>query len=177
MRPAIGTVSMCACLALGLHARCATLPGSCGNDKVQFDVKTLEHQPAPAPPAEGKAQIVFVENENQMVGFFSDATVRFAMDGAWYGADYGDSYFAVDITPGLHHVCASWQGLLGRKNFDLAPLEAAPGKVYYFAAQVTAGSKSSPAAFSLSQLNDDQGEYRVKAFRRSSWTARIGPKD
>jgi len=177
MKRLIAMLSLCVCLGAGVQARSATLPVACGDDKIQFDVKTLKDQPAPAPPAQGKAQIVFVENENQMVAPFSDATVRFALDGAWVGADYGNSYFAVDVAPGLHHLCASWQGLLGRKNFDLAPLTAEPGKVYYFAAQVTAGSKYSASAFGLSQLNDDQGQYRVKAFKRSTWKARWGPAD
>jgi hypothetical protein len=168
MKHLVAILSFCVCLSAGLQARCSKLPNACGDDRIQFDVKTQKNHPAPAPPAEGKAQIVFVENENQMVAPFSYATVRFGMDGAWVGADYGNSYFAVDVASGIHHLCASWQGVLGWKKFGLVPLTAEPGKVYYFAAQVTVESESY-SAFGLSQLNDDEGKYRVNAFRLSTW--------
>jgi hypothetical protein len=139
-----------------------TWPDSCGNDKVKFDVKTEEGQPAPARPAEGKAQIIFVENENQMIGPFMHATVRFGMDGAWVGANYGNSYFAVTVDPGVHHLCANWQSTWGtfNKNIDLTSFTAESGKVYYFAAQVTVNSRDS-VTFGLSQLNEDEGRYRI----------------
>jgi hypothetical protein len=44
---------------------------------------------------------------------------------------------------------------------------AEPGQVYYFAAQVTVNSRTS-ITFALSQLNEDQGEYRVKALKLST---------
>ena len=166
MKQLVALVSLCGCVAMGVQARCARLPDACGDNRIQFDVKTLKNQPAP--PPRGKAQIVFVENENQMVAPFSYATVRFGLDGVWVGADYGNSYLVVDIAPGIHHLCASWQGALGWKKFGLAPLTAEPGKVYYFAAQVTVESESY-SEFSLSQLNDDEGKYRVNAFKRSTW--------
>lgn len=159
------------CLVVGVQARCARLPDACGNGKIEFDVKTQKHQAPPAAPAPGKAQIVFFEDENQMVAPFSYATVRFGMDGAWVGADYGNSYFAIDIEPGVHHLCASWQGLMGRNQVDLAPLTAEPGKVYYFSAKVSVESKSS-VAFCMSQLNDDQSKYRLEVSRRSTSNVR-----
>ena len=167
MKRLVAILSFCVCLGAGVQARCAKLPDACGDGRIEFDVKTQKHQPRPAEPAAGKAQIVFLENENQMVAPFSDATVRFGMDGAWVGADNGNSYFVVDIAPGVHHLCANWQGLMGRNQVELAPLTAEPGKVYYFAAQVNVESKSA-VAFGLSQLNDDEGKYRVGVSRRST---------
>jgi hypothetical protein len=145
------------------------LPASCGDDKVKFDVKSEEGQPAPAGPAEGKAQIVFIENENQMIGAFMYATVRFGMDGAWVGANHSNSYFALPVDPGVHHLCASWQSSLGRlkKNVDLTSFTAESGQVYYFAAQVTVASRDS-MIFGLSQLNEDEGKYRVKLSKLST---------
>ncbi|HEV2484330.1 MAG TPA: hypothetical protein VGT08_02265 [Terracidiphilus sp.] len=159
-----GFLLLCASLAFGAQARAAVLPDACGDDKIKFDVTTQKGQPAPPPPASGKAQIVFIENENQMIGPFMYATVRFGLDGAWVGADNSNSYFALDVAPGLHHLCANWQG---KKNFDLTPIIAKPGQVYYFAAQVTVESQYY-IAFSLSQLNDDQGKYRVKVWKHST---------
>ncbi len=164
---------LCAFLACAGQAQATTLPDACGDDKVKFDFKTEKNQPAPAPPEPGKAQIVFVENENQMIGPFMYATVRYGMDGAWVGANKGDSYFTVTVDPGVHHLCASWQSAIHmlKKNIDVAFFTAEPGKVYYFAAQVLViptGKNSANYTFGLSQLNEDEGKYRVKAWKRAT---------
>jgi hypothetical protein len=169
MRPSLSALFLCASLACAGQVWATTLPDSCGDDKVKFDVKTEEGQPAPAGPAEGKALIVFLESENSKFSLFSDVTIRFGMDGVWVGANYGNSYFALTVDPGVHHLCASWQSTLERlnKNVDLASFTADPGQVYYFAAQVTFNSRDNPT-FALSQLNEDEGKYRVKTWKLST---------
>ena len=169
MKPNLSVFFLCAFLACAGQVWATTLPDSCGDDKVKFDVKTEKDQPVPAGPAEGKAQIFFIENENQMIGTFMYATVRFGMDGAWVGADYSTSYFALTVDPGVHHLCASWQSSLGslKKNVDLTSFTAEPGQVYYFSAQVTVASRDS-VIFGLSQLNEDEGKYRVKESKLST---------
>ena len=162
-------------LVCASQARARVLPDACGDDKVKFDVKTEGSKTAPALPPDGKAQIVFIENENQMIGTFMYATVRFGLDGAWAGANYNNSYFAANVDPGVHHLCASWQSALGMisKNVDVASFTAQPGKVYYFAGNVKVipiGDNNANAnfEFSLTQLNDDEGQYRVKAWKVST---------
>jgi hypothetical protein len=157
-------------LVAAVEARATVLPDACGDDKIKFDVTTQKAQSAPAGPAEGKAQIVFVEDESGMIGTFMYATVRFGLDGAWAGANYNNSYFIVTVDPGVHHLCASWQSSLGRlkKNVDVASFTAEPGKTYYFAANVKViptGDNSASYDFALAQLNDDEGKYRVKAWK------------
>lgn len=158
---------LCASLVCAGPGRATALPDSCGNDQIKFDVKTEKGQPAPAAPDASKAQIIFMENENQMVVPFHDATVRFGMDGAWVGANYGNSYFALTVNPGVHHLCASWQSDIEKKNVDVTSFTAEPGKIYYFAADVTVNSRSS-ITFGLSQLNEDQGKYRLKTWKLST---------
>jgi hypothetical protein len=158
VKPSLRVFFLCASLSCAGQAWAATLPDSCGADNVKFDVKTEKNQAAPAAPTEGKALVVFVENENQMIGPFMHATVRLGMDGAWVGANYGNSYFALTVTPGVHHLCARWEG----KNVDVTSFTAEPGQVYYFAAQVTVNSRTS-LTFGLSQLNEDEGKYLVKS--------------
>jgi len=58
---------LCVSLACAGQSGAATLPDSCGADNVKFRVKTEKNQAAVAGPAEGKAQIVFIENESQMI--------------------------------------------------------------------------------------------------------------
>jgi hypothetical protein len=163
MKPLLGAFLLCVSLACSREAAANTWPESCGDERVGFNVKTEKHQPAPALPAEGKAQIIFIQRENQMVAPFHNATVRFGMDGAWVGANNGNSYFALTVDPGLHHLCANWQSTWKalNKNLDLTSFTAEPGQVYYYAAQVTVNSRDS-VSFDLSQLNADDGKYRVE---------------
>lgn len=159
-----------ACSCFAIEGRAAvTLPDSCGKDEVRFEAKATKNPPAPGGPAEGKAQIFFMENENQMVEPFSYVTVRYGMDGAWVGADNGTSYFVLMVDPGVHHLCASWQSSLKtfEKNVDVTSFTAEAGKAYYFSAAVTVESRE-VVTFGLSQLNDDQGKFRVKSARLST---------
>jgi hypothetical protein len=169
LKPLLGAFLLCVSLASSRPAAANTWPESCGDEKVNFQVRTDKDQPAPAAPADGKAQIIFIQRENQMVAPFHNATVRFAMDGAWVGANNGDSYFALTVDPGLHHLCASWQSAWKalNKNVDLTSFTAEPGQVYYFAAQVTVNSQNS-VSFGLSQLNADEGKYRVENSKLST---------
>jgi hypothetical protein len=177
MKPRFSTFLLCLPLAFALQARATILPDACGDDRIKFDVFAKSKQPPPAPPADGKAQIVFIENENQPIGAFMYATVRFGLDGAWAGASHDNSYFVVTVDPGVHHLCASWQSALSmlEKNIDVASFTAEPGKVYYFAANVIVtptGDKHVNATFdfNLSRLDDDAGRYRVKAWKLATST-------
>ena len=172
MKPCLGILFLTASLAFAAQARATILPDAFGDDKIKFDVKAETSKTPPAPPAAGKAQIVFIENENHMVGPFMYATVRFGLDGVWVGANNNNSYFTLDVAPGVHHLCASWQSALPtlKKNVDVVSFTAKPGKVYYFAAQIVdTGGKEVPPTIALSQLNEDEGQYRVKAWKLATW--------
>jgi hypothetical protein len=166
MKRAASATLFCVLFVLGNQLRATTLPDACGDDKVKFEVTT--HEGLPASPTPGKAQIVFIEDQNEQHNPWHPwDTVRFGMDGTWVGANKGNSYFTLEVVPGLHHLCASWQGgVKGVNGFDLAPVVAEPGKVYYFAAEVTESQYY--YHFSLSQLNEDQGKYRVKVWHISN---------
>jgi len=178
MNPRLFALLLCASLIPAVCAHAKTiLPDACGDDSIKFEVSAKKNQPPPAPPPEGKAQIVLVEDENMMIGAFMYATVRFGMDGAWIGANYNNSYFVVNVDPGVHHLCASWQSaLMFKKSIDVASFTAETGKVYYFAADVkvtpTGGSVHDHSAnydFGLSKLDEDEGKYRIKAWKLATW--------
>jgi hypothetical protein len=178
MKTKLFVIILCASLFSSMCARAKTiLPDACGDDSVKFDVNTKTSKSLPAPPASGKAQIVFIENENHMVGPFMSATVRFGMDGAWVGANKSNSYFTMTVDPGVHHLCASWQSVMGRveKNVDVASFTAEPGKIYYFAADVKViptGENTADITFALSQIDEDKGKYRVKAWKLATWKSK-----
>ena len=174
MKPSLNAFFLCVFLGCAGQAWATILPDACGDDKVKFDVKTERSKTPPSAPEADKAQIVFIENENQMIGPFMYATVRFGMDGAWAGANNNNSYFTVTVDPGVHHLCASWQSAIHmlKKSIDVASFTAEAGKVYYFAAQVmviSTGDNNANYAFSLSQLDEDAGKYRVKAWKLATW--------
>ncbi|HEY1767090.1 MAG TPA: hypothetical protein VGG26_05520 [Terracidiphilus sp.] len=155
-------------LLTAIYSRATTLPDACGGDKIRFDVKTQKNPPALAPPAAGKAQIVFVENFAQNEGFCVDCkvTTRVGVDGAWAGANHGNSYFAYPIDPGEHHLCADWQSNLGsfKKKVGLASLNAEADKVYYYEIKVRIkrNERTTEQYLDLTPLDPDEGKYLAK---------------
>lgn len=163
MKSKVAVLALVALLVSAVHAFAKTLPDSCGDDKVKFEVKTQDGGPAPAPPETGKAQLILIQSENHMVSPFHDATVRYGLDGAWVGASNGNSWFALSVAPGTHHLCANWQSVFRalNKNVDLTSFNAEAGHTYYFQAAINVESQYS-VGFALSQINDDKGQYLVK---------------
>jgi hypothetical protein len=166
MKPGPSALVLCASLACAGRAWVTTLPDSCGDDKAKFDVKTEADQPLPAGPAEGKAVIIFIEN--QMITPFHDATVRFGIDGTWVGANKGDPYFALTVAPGVHHLCASWQSDLEtlKQSVKATSFSAEAGQVYYFAGEIVASRDT--LIFNFSELNEDEGKDQVKSVKIST---------
>jgi hypothetical protein len=113
MKTKFAMLMLVATLASTAYASKTILPDACGADKVKFDVDTKKDQPAPGPPAEGKAQIIFIStviNTGYVFGGPS-YTTRFGMDGNWVGAVKNNSYFTLEVAPGKHHLCSIGAGL------------------------------------------------------------------
>jgi hypothetical protein len=175
MKQAIGAFLFLVPLTIAIQARGTSLPDSCGDDKVQFDVQTEKHPPAPVPPQEGKAQIVFIETMDKNLGCWSCGapTSRYGLDGSWVGASQGNSYFTLDVAPGEHHLCMDWQSAFGRlrQKIGMAEFTAEAGKTYYFEAKVKlkeySGGENSAGDIdrdlNFVQVSDDEGKFRLKA--------------
>jgi hypothetical protein len=146
------------------------LPDACGDDKVKFGVKTERPPSKPAGPANGKSLVVLIEDGN-LIGAFMVATVRYGMDGAWVGANTKHSYFSFEVDPGEHHLCASWQSIGAFKSsVGMQSFIAEAGKTYYFASDASAEhTQGGGYNFEFSQLDDDDGKYRVKAYKVSKF--------
>jgi hypothetical protein len=177
MKQAIGACLFLVSLAFVIQARCTTLPDACGDDKVQFDVKTQKNSPAPEPPDARKARVVLIEvlDRNMACWSCGTPTSRFGLDGAWVGATQGNSYFTVDVAPGEHHLCTGWQSALPwlREKVGVAEFTAEAGKTYYFEVLVKLkehnygagadGSSEVDRDLKFAQVSDDEGRYRLKA--------------
>ena len=149
-------------------------------------VQAVANQPATLPPPAGDAQFVFVEEQNARASFHL-VTVRYGVDGNWAGANYGDSYFVLNVAPGIHHLCVNAQG--DKKAVGVTSFTAEAGKVYYYEASTTvtrsgggmvtmtgAGGTSTGMAagsvnkfFQFTQLSEDEGRYRIKAWKLATW--------
>jgi hypothetical protein len=118
-------------------------------------------------------------------------TVRYGVDGNWAGANYGDSYFVLNVTPGIHHLCVNAQG--DKKAVGVTSFTAEAGKVYYYEASTTVtrsgggmvtthgpngatGTGMAPGSvnkvFQFNQLSEDEGKYRVKAWKLATWKSK-----
>lgn len=183
-------------LALALTAVPAwgktVLPDACGSDNVRFDVKTKK-QANPAPtiaPVDGKARVVFIESG-------PGSTTRFGVDGKWVGAANNNSYFILDLEPGMHHLCSAVQGDFSapKDRIGISSFNAEGGKVYYLAYMITSSYRGSIGTFFPSRspasattpssptyvpgparvdsasglifLDEDEGKFRVKSFKIS----------
>jgi hypothetical protein len=173
MKQAMAVFLFCMLFFLGNNLRAATLPDGCGDDHARFDVKTEKNAPAPAPPQPGKARIVFIGRIDApgCLGC-SVFSPRIGVDGSWVGATKGDSYFVLDVDPGVHHVCADWKSLSAAqgKNVGVASITVEPGQTYFFEVKITGASEgvSGPPTvrtewvLDLKQLSDDKGWDRMK---------------
>jgi hypothetical protein len=166
---------LCFSLAFANSALAKTiLPDACGDDSVKFDVKTEKNQPAPAGPDAGKAQIVFINMVPYESALAKFPVIRYGVDGAWVGANKGDSYFTLTVDPGVRNVCVSAQGVLkgAAKDFiDQATLTAEAGKVYYFETNfgiIGGMGGGGVMTFGIAPLDEKAGKYRVKAWKLST---------
>lgn len=187
MKRKLGALLLCLVFAPLAYAGKTILPDACGDENIKFDVSTLKDQPAPQPPPAGSAQIVFVEEQNARASFHM-VTVRYGVDGSWVGANYGDSYFVVNVAPGVHHLCVNAQG--DKKAVGVTSFTAEAGKVYYYEASTTVtrsgggmitttgpngaiGHGMAPSSvnkfFQFTELGEDEGRYRIKAWKLATW--------
>jgi hypothetical protein len=163
-------------LLAAAQARATVLPDACGDDKVKFNVDRQKGQPAPSLASSDKAMVVFVEELDKNQPCLGCAvTTRVGVDGAWVGANQGNSYFAVTLTPGEHHVCTDWQSAFGslKSKIGLTSFTAEAGKTYYYKIKVTMMTLSKEATdreLELVPLTEDEGKYGIKAYPLSKST-------
>jgi hypothetical protein len=131
---------------------------ACGPENVSFNVKLDRSQHALANPDQGKARVYFLHDAGtgSTLGY---PTVKVAMDGAWVGANHGNSYFFLSVEPGEHHVCVTLQSSLVAQRVELAHFAAEAGKVYYYRTRLV--MSRSVELLELGAIDNDQGKYLV----------------
>jgi hypothetical protein len=147
----------------------------CGSNEIQFDVKTdkkLHPLPQPEP---GKALVYVFEDKGGGFCIGGCITTRVGVDGAWVGANQGNSYLFFSVEPGEHRVCTAWQSSLkGRSEVSAAmTLTVEAGKVYYLRTSVGGegsklGSKLKDEGFRLKLVDSANGPLKILSFAYST---------
>jgi hypothetical protein len=139
----------------------APLPSSCGPDAQGFDVRVDDAGHSLLPPENGKAMVYFIHDDGSGVGGGSPTT-RDAVDGSWAGANQGESWFAVAVAPGEHHVCATLQSFETGQLVELTHFNAEAGKSYFF--RTRQFSSRSSDLLELEQIDSDEAGYLISLY-------------
>ncbi|MFZ0771001.1 MAG: DUF2846 domain-containing protein [Candidatus Sulfotelmatobacter sp.] len=139
----------------------AASTAACGRENVSFKVKLDESQHTLVQPDPGKARVYFFHDAGTGITL-GYPTVKLAMDGAWVGANHGNSYFSVSVEPGEHHVCVTLQSSVVAQRVELAHFTAEAEKVYYFRTQLV--MSRSVELLELDPIDSDQGRYLIASF-------------
>jgi hypothetical protein len=136
---------------------------ACGSGDVDFKVKLDNTQHTPAQAAPGKALVYFIHEAGTSSAHpLGYPTLKVGIDGAWVGANRGDSWFAVPVEPGEHHVCAILQSTVVNQRLELAHLQAEAGKAYYYRTRLVMSGQV--GLLELDPLDSDQGGYLIGSY-------------
>jgi hypothetical protein len=135
------------------------LASACGPANVNYKVSLDRSQHGPILPEAGKALVYFIHDagipyESLTIGY---PTTKYGVDGNWVGAGHGDSWFAVTVTPGEHHVCTVLQSSFVDQRVELAQFTAEAGKSYYFRTQLV--TSRSVELLELERIDSDEAAY------------------
>jgi len=165
-----------ACFALSAHAQdkarygqlpeAGRLASACGVQEMNYKVKLDSKQHGPLPIPEGKALVYFLHEAGS--GTSNPVlypTTKYAIDGAWAGANHGDSWFAVPVEPGEHHLCTNLQSSFVNQRVELAHLTVEAGKAYFFRTRLV--MSRSVELLEFERVDSDEGAYVVSVFPMS----------
>ena len=134
---------------------------ACGHENVSFNVRQDDSGHTLTQPDPGKARVYFIHDAGTSftLGY---PTVKFALDGAWIGANHGNSYFSVVIDPGQHHMCVNLQSNLVQQRVELAHFTATADTIYYYRTRLV--MSRSVELLELDAIDSDQGKYLIASF-------------
>jgi hypothetical protein len=154
--------------ASALAQEAPAIAPACGPMSVHFDVKLDKTQHPVTQPEPGKARVYFIQD----IGFVhvdyigKQPETRFGIDGRWNGATLGNSYIAMSVEPGEHHVCANPQmGFRFGRQVELAHFTAESGETYYFRKRFITTQEE--VYLLLDRLDSDEGEHLIRTLPMS----------
>ena len=119
---------------------------ACGLTEVNYTARTDKNQrPIPEPPP-GKA-IIYVIRPTMMGNKIQS---KLAVNGEWKGANRGNNYFYLELSPGEYHFCSK------AENRSLLTLKVEAGKTYYLQQKIQMALMK--ARDKLVALDTEEGE-------------------
>jgi hypothetical protein len=104
--------------------------------------------------------VVFIQDFGQQkFGLGVHETSRIGVDGAWVGAVKDNSYLAVFLDQGVHHICVNLDSDMLENPVEFAHLSVWAGTVYYFRWRYGAGGN-----LLLSSVDSDETKYQIATF-------------
>jgi hypothetical protein len=142
------------------QAQSTVSAAGCPGD-VSFKVHLDNARHTLAQPQKGKALIYFIHDAGADNGI-AYPTVKIGLDGAWVGANHGDSYFSVSVSTGEHHVCATLQSSMVDQRVELAHFTAESGQVYFCRTRLLLSRAIE--LLELDRIDSDQGAYLIASY-------------
>jgi hypothetical protein len=143
---------------------------ACGPAGTHIPATASESNQETMKPVPGKGMLYLLMDDG-ISGNNQHYTVKMGVDGAWVGAYRVNSYIAVSLDPGEHHLCANVQSASSwGRIVALAHLKVVPGETYYFRTTFLAGLNSQYASapfLSFEPLDSDEGKYLIETLPRA----------
>jgi hypothetical protein len=152
-------VLMVAAVSTFAQEQPAVMTAACG-PKESFEVKLDQSQHTLAQADPGKARIYFVQDTGA-VNCLGSCGAKIGLDGAWAGANKGNSYFSVSVEPGEHHLCARMGPQLSPHTVALAHFTAEAGKVYYFRVRPFAAKDQ---LLNIEPIDSDEAKFLIASY-------------
>lgn len=133
---------------------------ACGPKNASINVRLDESQHPLAQPESGKALVYFVQDIGTVNCLGRCLTTKIGVDGTWVGANQRNSYFAVSVEPGEHHVCTD--SSRGTHMFAFAHFTTEAGKTYYFRTRKFGGENQ--VLSDIDPLDSDQARYLIASY-------------
>jgi hypothetical protein len=136
------------------------LGDACGSTEANFTVKHQPASPVPARAPAGKALVYIVETMED--SSFATKKVNIGLDGRWLGATDAATHIVFAVDPGVHHLCAVYQGEAAPMDAEghtlLLHLNAEAGRIY-FVRYHAIFLKGSPGIAFFEPIDEDEGTY------------------
>jgi hypothetical protein len=168
-------LSACLFLALATNPSTAQQPApnplaACGATPANFSIKHASPAATPLQPPSGKALVYFLETMPTTEPTFFTEKVNIGLDGSWISATDADTYISFSVDPGVHHLCAVYQGEAGpMDNLDqtlLLHLNAKAGQTYYLRYQAFFLRGATGVAF-FNPTDEDEGRLLLQRSQRA----------
>jgi hypothetical protein len=139
---------------------------ACGPAGTEFKVSLDKAPHTVSPPGADRARIYFIHDAGTLAKVpLAYPTVKVGIDGAWIGANHGDSFFWIDVAPGEHHICAALQTSMMSNRVELAHFNAEAGRTYFYRTRLVLSG--AVELLELERVDSDEGAYLASQYALS----------